>query len=190
MKLSDFDYELPQEAIAREPARPRDTARLLDLTGADMADRRISDLPTILKEGDLLVVNDTRVIPARLSGRRGEAGIGVTLHKHEEGARWRVFAKPARKCRPDDVILFGPGFAARVEGRGEGGEVMIAFIDPATGTPLDAAAVQAGLAAHGSMPLPPYIRRPDGSTAADEKDYQTMFATSAGAVAAPTAGLH
>ncbi len=190
MKLSDFDYELPQEAIAREPARPRDTARLLDLTGADMADRRISDLPTILKEGDLLVVNDTRVIPARLSGRRGEAGIGVTLHKHEEGARWRVFAKPARKCRPDDVILFGPGFAARVEGRGEGGEVMIAFIDPATGTPLDAAAVQAGLAAHGSMPLPPYIRRPDGSTAADEKDYQTMFAASAGAVAAPTAGLH
>ncbi|MEK9962186.1 MAG: tRNA preQ1(34) S-adenosylmethionine ribosyltransferase-isomerase QueA [Rhodobiaceae bacterium] len=190
MKLSDFDYELPQEAIAREPARPRDSARLLDLTGADMADRRISDLPTILKEGDLLVVNDTRVIPARLSGRRGEAGIGVTLHKHEEGARWRVFAKPARKCRPDDVILFGPGFAARVEGRGEGGEVMIAFIDPATGTPLDAAAVQAGLAAHGSMPLPPYIRRPDGSPAADEKEYQTMFAASAGAVAAPTAGLH
>jgi S-adenosylmethionine:tRNA ribosyltransferase-isomerase len=190
MKLSDFDYELPQEAIASEPARPRDSARLLDLAGADMVDRRISDLPTILKEGDLLVVNDTRVIPARLSGRRGEAGIGVTLHKHEDGARWRVFAKPARKCRPDDVILFGPGFAARVEGRGEGGEVMIAFIDPATGTALDPAAVQAGLAAHGSMPLPPYIQRPDGSTEADSEDYQTMFAASEGAVAAPTAGLH
>ena len=190
MKLSDFDYELPQEAIASEPARPRDSARLLDLAGADMVDRRISDLPTILKEGDLLVVNDTRVIPARLSGRRGEAGIGVTLHKHEDGAHWRVFAKPARKCRPDDVILFGPGFAARVEGRGEGGEVMIAFIDPATGTALDPAAVQAGLAAHGSMPLPPYIQRPDGSTEADSEDYQTMFAASEGAVAAPTAGLH
>ena len=190
MKLSDFDYELPQEAIACEPARPRDSARLLDLTDAGMADRLISDLPAILTAGDLLVVNDTKVIPARLTGRRGEAGIAVTLHKHEGGARWRVFAKPARKCRPDDVILFGEAFAARVEGRGDGGEVMIEFIDPVNGSALDAAAVQAGLAAHGSMPLPPYIRRPDGSTAADEKDYQTMFAASAGAVAAPTAGLH
>ena len=105
MKLSDFDYELPQEAIASEPARPRDSARLLDLTGTDMADRRISDLPAILKDGDLLVVNDTRVIPARLSGRRGGAGISITLHRHEGGARWCVFARPARKCRPDDVIL-------------------------------------------------------------------------------------
>ena len=190
MKLSDFDYELPQEAIASEPARPRDSARLLDLTGTDMADRRISDLPAILKDGDLLVVNDTRVIPARLSGRRGGAGISITLHRHEGGARWCVFARPARKCRPDDVILFGPEFAARVEGRGAGGEVRIEFIDPASGTVLDAAAVQAVLAAHGRMPLPPYIRRPDGSTAADEKDYQTIFAASAGAVAAPTAGLH
>jgi len=190
MKLSDFDYELPQEAIASEPARPRDSARLLDLTGTDIADRRISDLPAILKDGDLLVVNDTRVIPARLSGRRGGAGISITLHRHEGGARWCVFARPARKCRPDDVILFGPEFAARVEGRGAGGEVRIEFIDPASGTVLDAAAVQAGLAAHGRMPLPPYIRRPDGSTAADEKDYQTIFAASAGAVAAPTAGLH
>jgi S-adenosylmethionine:tRNA ribosyltransferase-isomerase len=190
MKLSDFDYELPQAAIASAPARPRDSARLLDLAGVQITDRRISDLPVILKNGDLLVVNDTRVIPARLSGRRGEAGIGITLHKHEDGARWRVFAKPARKCRPDDVILFGHGFAARVEGRGDGGEVMIEFIDPATGSALDAAAVQAGLAAHGTMPLPPYIRRPDGGTTADDEDYQTMFAASAGAVAAPTAGLH
>jgi S-adenosylmethionine:tRNA ribosyltransferase-isomerase len=190
MKLSDFDYELPQEAIASEPARPRDAARLLDMSGTGMADRRIGDLPEILTSGDLLVVNDTRVIPARLSGRRGEAGIGITLHKHEGGARWRVFAKPARKCRPDDVIMFGTSFAARVEGRGDGGEVLIEFIDPASGGALDAAAVQAGLAAHGSMPLPPYIRRPDGSTTADDEDYQTMFAASAGAVAAPTAGLH
>ena len=190
MKLSDFDYELPPEAIASQPARPRDSARLLDLTGADMTDRRISDLPAILKAGDLLVVNDTKVIPARLRGRRGEAGIGITLHKHEGAASWRVFAKPARKCRPGDVIHFGEGFAARVGGRGAGGEVMITFIDPATDSALDAAAVQTGLAAHGSMPLPPYIRRPDGSTEADEKDYQTMFAASAGAVAAPTAGLH
>ena len=190
MKLTDFDYDLPQDAIANEPARPRDSARLLDLGEAGIADRRIRDLPEILKGGDLLVVNDTRVIPARLSGRRGEAGIGVTLHKHEKGARWRVFAKPARKCRPGDVITFGDDFAARVDGRGEGGDVAIEFIDPATGGALDAAAVQAGLARHGTMPLPPYIKRPDGAAAADDRDYQTMFAASAGAVAAPTAGLH
>ncbi len=190
MKLTDFDYELPPEAIASEPARPRDSARLLDLTGATMVDRVISDLPGMLSAGDLLIVNDTRVIPARLSGKRGEAGISITLHKHEQGARWCVFAKPARKCRPDDVIMFGPDFAARVQGRGDGGEVVIDFIDPATGNLLDNAAVQAGLAAHGTMPLPPYIRRPDGSTMADDEDYQTMFAAEAGAVAAPTAGLH
>ena len=190
MKLNDFDYELPPECIAVEPARPRDAARLLDLSGDAMADRHIRDLPTLLQAGDLLVVNNTRVIPARLSGRRGEAGISVTLHKHETGAEWLVFAKPAKKCRPDDVILFGDGFAALVIGRGEGGEVRIRFIDPQTGSDLDAAQIEAGLARFGSMPLPPYIRRPDGSTATDAEDYQTMFAAESGAVAAPTAGLH
>lgn len=190
MKLSDFDYELPPEAIAVEPARPRDSARLLDLDGSTIHDRRISDLPSLLRSGDLLVVNNTAVIPARLSGRRGEAGIGITLHKHEGGADWQVFAKPARKCRKDDVILFGTGFAARVRGRGDGGEVGITFIDPDSGVALDTAAIEAGLAAYGSMPLPPYIRRPDGSTEADDEDYQTMFAAVSGAVAAPTAGLH
>ena len=190
MKLSDFDYELPPEAIAAEPARPRDSARLLDLDGGTVNDRWISDLPSLLRAGDLLVVNNTAVIPARLSGRRGAAGIGVTLHKHEGGADWQVFAKPARKCRPDDIILFGPGFAARVRGRGDGGEVGITFIDPDSGISLDSDAIEAGLAMHGSMPLPPYIRRPDGSTEADDEDYQTMFAEVRGAVAAPTAGLH
>ncbi len=190
MKLSDFDYELPPEAIAAEPARPRHAARLLDLDGGAIHDRTVRDLPSVLRAGDLLVVNNTRVIPARLAGRRGEAGIGVTLHKHEGGADWQVFAKPARKCRPDDVIHFGTGFAARVRGRGEGGEVGITFIDPHSSGELDQAAIETGLATHGSMPLPPYIRRPDGSTSADYRDYQTMFAAQAGAVAAPTAGLH
>ena len=97
MKLTDFDYELPPECIAVEPARPRDAARLLDLSGDAMEDRHIRDLPDLLRAGDLLVVNNTRVIPARLSGRRGEAGISVTLHKHETGAEWLVFAKPAKK---------------------------------------------------------------------------------------------
>ena len=190
MKLSDFDYELPPEAIADAPARPRDAARLLDLSGEGMADRWISDLPSLLRSGDLLVVNNTRVIPARLAGRRGEAGIGVTLHKHEDGARWRVFAKPARKCRPGDVIIFGPDFAASVIERGDGGAVLQEFIDPAQGAVLGPEAFQAGLAQYGSMPLPPYIRRSDGSTDLDAEDYQTMFASEAGAVAAPTAGLH
>ena len=190
MKLSDFDYELPPEAIAAEPARPRHAARLLDLEGVSIHDRIVRDLPSLLRAGDVLVVNNTRVIPARLAGRRGEAGIGITLHKHEGGADWQVFAKPARKCRPDDVIHFGDDFAARVRGRGEGGEVGITFIDPNSGDALDPAAIETGLATHGSMPLPPYIRRPDGSTSADDKDYQTMFAAQAGAVAAPTAGLH
>ena len=190
MKLSDFDYHLPPEVIASEPVRPRDSARLLNMTGQSFCDRLISDLPSILAPGDLLVANDTEVIPARLSGRRGEAGISVTLHKHEGGARWRVFAKPARKCRPDDVIHFGEDFAARVEGRGAGGDVGLVFINPQSDAELDKASVQAGLAAHGGMPLPPYIQRPDNATEADVLDYQTMFAEHRGAVAAPTAGLH
>ena len=190
MKLSDFDYALPQTAIATEPANPRDAAKLLDLSVAGMNDRHIRDLPDLLQAGDLLVVNNTEVIPARLFGKRGEAGISVTLHKHETGNVWRVFAKPAKKCRPDDLIVFAPDFAALVRGRGDGGDVELAFINPQDGAALDASAIYAGLAAHGSMPLPPYIARPDGARESDRHDYQTMFACEKGAVAAPTAGLH
>ena len=206
MKLSDFDYELPREAIASAPARPRDAARLLDLGGGDdaMADRFVRDLPKILKKGDLLVVNDTRVIPARLIGRRGEAGISLTLHRHMGGARWRAFAKPARKCREGDIILIGEGFAARVVERGHEGEILVAFVDAAiadssgegageqgeTMEELGEAAVNDGLQRHGIMPLPPYIERPKQGSLADRDDYQTMFASRPGAVAAPTAGLH
>ena len=194
MKLADFDYDLPAEAIATHPANPRDAARLLDLVGERMVDRHVRDLPSLLQAGDLLIVNNTRVIPARLSGRRGEARINITLHKHEktDGAAniWRVFAKPAKKCRPDDIIHFAPDFAARVLGRGAGGDVELAFINPDDGRDLDAAEMDARLATHGSMPLPPYIARPDGATSADADDYQTMFASQKGAVAAPTAGLH
>ena len=190
LKLSDFDYELPPSAIANQPANPRDSARLLDMTGAALADRHIRDLPALLRAGDLLVVNNTQVIPARLSGMRGEARVSITLHKHEGSNVWRAFAKPARKCRPDDVILFAPDFAARVLGRGEGGDVELAFINPGDGSGLELAALHACLALHGSMPLPPYIPRPDGAVAADTDDYQTVFASAKGAVAAPTAGLH
>ena len=189
MKLADFDYDLPAEAIATHPANPRDAARLLDLVGERMVDRHVRDLPSLLRAGDLLIVNNTRVIPARLIGRRGAARINITLHKHEKayGAAniWRVFAKPAKKCRPDDIIHFAPDFVARVLGRGAGGDVELAFINPDDGRDLDAAEMDARLATYGSMPLPPYIARPDGATGADAADYQTMFASQKGAVAAP-----
>ena len=194
MKLADFDYDLPAEAIATHPANPRDDARLLDLVGERMVDRHVRDLPSLLRAGDLLIVNNTRVIPARLIGQRGAARINITLHKHEKADDaaniWRVFAKPAKKCIPDDIIHFAPDFAARVLGRGAGGDVELAFINPDDGRGLDAAEMDARLAKHGSMPLPPYIARPDGATSADADDYQTMFASQKGAVAAPTAGLH
>ena len=142
----------------------------------------------------MLVVNNTEVIPARMTGVRGAAKISVTLHKRETAGGnanvWRVFAKPAKKCRPDDVIVFGDNFAAVVNGRGPGGDVELAFVDPATMQALDEPSILAGLDQYGEMPLPPYIARPDGTTAADEEDYQTMFAATKGAVAAPTAGLH
>jgi len=194
MKLVDFDYDLPPAAIATCPASPRDTARLLDMTREGMVDRQVRDLPFLLREGDLLIVNNTRVIPARLTGRRGDARINVTLHKHarSDGVAniWWVFAKPAKKCRADDIIHFAPGFGARVLGRGPGGDVQLAFINPEDGRNLNAGEMDTAFAAHGSIPLPPYIARPNGATNADSDDYQTMFASQKGAVAAPTAGLH
>lgn len=194
MKLADFDYVLPPEAIAVSPAKPRDSARLLDLQDSVIHDRHIRDLPDLLRSGDVLVVNNTEVIPARMTGKRGAAKISVTLHKRDttdgHANVWRVFAKPAKKCRPDDVILFGDDFAAVVRGRGPGGDVEIAFVDPVGMTALSAPDILARLDRYGEMPLPPYIARPDGSTAADADDYQTMFAAQKGAVAAPTAGLH
>ena len=194
MKLVDFDYNLPPEAIATCPASPRDSARLLDMTREGMVDRQVRDLPFLLSEGDLMIVNNTRVIPARFTGRRGEAQIHVTLHKHERANGvaniWWVFAKPAKKCRTDDIIHFAPDFAARVLGRGPGGDVKLAFINAEDGRSLNAGEMDLALTTYGSMPLPPYIARPNGATNADADDYQTMFASKKGAVAAPTAGLH
>ena len=131
MKLDAFDYSLPAEKIATKPADPRESARLLDLSGVGITDRHISDMPALLRAGDVLIVNNTQVIPARLEGRRGQAKISVTLHKRESDHIWRVFAKPAKKCRIDDVIIFADDFAATVLGRGEGGDVELGFINPA-----------------------------------------------------------
>jgi len=186
MRTADFDFILPPDRIADHPARPRDGARLLTVTAGGLADRVVRDLPGLLRPGDLLVFNDTRVIPARLEGRRGAARVEVTLHKRVAPARWWAFARPAKRLRPGDVVEFAPGFAAAVEAKADGGEVLLGF----SGFADDEAGWFEALRRHGRMPLPPYIRRPDGAEPTDAEDYQTLFAAADGAVAAPTAGLH
>jgi len=180
MLTDDFDFELPRALIAQRPIEPRDAARLLEV-GARLVDRHVRDLPGLLRAGDLLVVNDTRVIPARLTGRRGEARIEVTLHQRRGPADWLAFARPARRLKPGDTIRFAEDLSAEVVEKREAGEVALRFETP----DLDAA-----LESHGVMPLPPYIERPREGIAADRADYQTVYATHRGAVAAPTAGLH
>jgi S-adenosylmethionine:tRNA ribosyltransferase-isomerase len=182
MKVDLFDFDLPARFIADRPAVPRDAARLLEV-GAGLSDHRVGDLPELLRPGDLLVFNDTRVIPARLFGRRGAARIEVTLHKAVDAGSWRAFARPARKLKPGDAVAFDEGLAAEVLAKGEGGEVELAFNRSGT-------ALMESLQRVGRTPLPPYIKRPDGADAQDRADYQTIFAARDGAVAAPTAGLH
>ena len=179
MRVDAFDFDLPREAIATRPVRPRDIARLLDLT-AGLAHRTVSDLSALLRPGDTMVFNDTRVIPARLVGRRGEARVELTLHKRRSAHRWQAFAKPARRLRPGDTIRFADDFSAAVEAR-DGPEVCLAF-------DRSGAALAEALESHGAMPLPPYMRRE--ADARDRHDYQTVYAREDGAVAAPTAGLH
>lgn len=178
--LDQFDFELPSERIAQEPARPRDSARLLDI-GETLADRAVRDLPDLLAPGDLMVLNDTKVIPARLHGKRGDARIEATLNRHLDENRWRVFARPGRRLRPGDEIRFGDDFSARVIEKLPNGEIVLDFqTDDFT----------AALASHGAMPLPPYIDRLPAPTESDFSDYQTVYAEKDGAIAAPTAGLH
>ncbi|MBI1206214.1 MAG: tRNA preQ1(34) S-adenosylmethionine ribosyltransferase-isomerase QueA [Azospirillum sp.] len=183
MDTAAFDFDLPPERIARYPARPRDAARLLTVGAAGLCDRRFRDLPYLLRRGDLLVFNDTRVIPARLFGRRGAAKVEVTLHKQETAGRWRAFARPAKRLHPGDTLDFAAGFSAAVLAKYDGGEVELGF-------PLGGAELIAALRQHGVMPLPPYIPRPHGPEPTDQVDYQTIYAARDGAVAAPTAGLH
>ncbi len=189
MRVDDFDFELPRALIADRPAVPRDAARLLEVRPDGAVDRTIRDLPGLLSPGDLLLFNDTKVIPARLLGRRperlaghrGQAAIEVTLHKSEGPDRWRAFARPAKRLKPADRIDFADGFAAEVAEKGEAGEVTLVF-------DRGGADLLAALERHGSMPLPPYMGR--DADARDRADYQTLFARREGAVAAPTAGLH
>ena len=181
MKTADFDFDLPARLIAQRPAQPRDSARLL-VVGEDMRDAAVADLPAHRGPRAHLVFYDTRVIPARLSGRRGSAGVEVTLHRRQADGAWRAFARPARKLSPGDRIDFAPNLAAEVRAKGDGGEVTLDF-------DMGDAELMRALDAHGAMPLPPYIKRPTADPL-DQADYQTLFARHDGAVAAPTAALH
>ena len=190
MKLSDFDFDLPERLIATRPARPRSSARLLVVSPDALADRIVTDLALLLCPGDRLILNNTRVIPARLTGVRrratgqGEAvaRIEVTLMEPAAAGGWRALAKPLRKVAVGEVMIFGAGLEGRVAGKGEA-DLRLVFN-------LEGAAFDAALAQAGVMPLPPYIAARRAPDRLDNDDYQTVFARHAGAVAAPTASLH
>ncbi len=185
LRTADFDFALPEDLIAQAPARPRDSARMLVVRPGGLEDAGVRDLPGLLRPGDVMVVNDTRVIPARLHARRGAARIEVMLNRSEGGGVWHALVRNARRLRPGDTLVIegAEGCTARVLEAPEGGAVRLDF-GP------DQAALAAALEQAGEVPLPPYIARPDGPRAEDSTDYQTVFAERPGAVAAPTASLH
>ena len=182
MRVDAFDFDLPHERIALRPAAPRDAARLLVVDRAGLHDRGVRDLPSSLRAGDCLVFNDTRVIPAQLEGRRGNARIGATLHKREGPRSWRAFVRNAKRLSDGDIIDFGADVSATASKQSPDGSWLLSFPgnDP----------VELLLERAGTMPLPPYIASKRAVDARDADDYQTMFASRDGAVAAPTASLH
>jgi S-adenosylmethionine:tRNA ribosyltransferase-isomerase len=183
MKLSEFDFPLPRDRIAQEPAEPRDAARLMTLdrrTGA-REHRVFRELPEILRPGDLVVLNDTRVLPARLVGARATGGrVELLLVSRRSGSVWECWIDSSRRPRPDERLEFRGGLSGRVLQRNDAGGWLVDF-----GPGADA-----GIEAAGTAPLPPYIRRPDGPTERDRERYQTVYAREPGSIAAPTAGLH
>ena len=185
MRATDFDFDLPTDLIAHHPARPRDAARLMRVMMDGIEDRGVSELPNLLRDGDVLVVNDTRVIPAQLQARRGAARVGVTLDRPLADGSWQALARNARRLRVGDTLTF------------DGDENLVAAVvsDVVEGCVglrfnLEGPAFGAALQRAGALALPPYIARPHGILAEDAADYQTVFARAEGAVAAPTAGLH
>ncbi len=193
MRVDDFDFHLPECRIALSPASPRDAARLLHVDGPATGDFTVAQLPSLLRRGDLLVLNDTKVIPAQLAGKRaarsssGAVTIDVTLIRRlfgdpDLGARWRAFARPAKRLRLGDRIDFGDGLVGNVENR-DGAEAIFQFN-------INGAEFWEALARVGKPPLPPYIARKRAVTPDDARAYQTVFAAEEGSVAAPTAGLH
>ena len=182
MNVDLFDFDLPPDRIALRPARPRDAARMLLVEGAALSDRRVAELADVLRPGDVLVFNDTRVIPAQLEGRRGDARVGVTLHKRAGLRSWWAFVRNAKRVRDGDLVEFGQGVSATAVERDAAGAIRFDF---AGEEPVELLLERAG-----HMPLPPYIASKRPTDADDAADYQTMFAREAGAVAAPTAALH
>ena len=183
MRVDLFDFSLPPERIAVAPVAPRDAAKLLHVA-PKLTDRVVRDLPPLLNPGDVLVFNDSRVIPARLFAQVGMKQIEILLHQpisDASGTQWRAFARPAKKLSEGMTLAFAADFSATVMGRTDDGQVVLNF-------PYDAPTLFAKLRAHGHIPLPPYIARADA--ASDTQDYQTMYAAHDGSVAAPTAGLH
>lgn len=184
MKVAEFDFALPPERIATRPAVPRECARLLHLPAVGgIADTTIGDLPDRLRPGDLLILNDTKVLPVRLSGRIGDRRVEGNLLTALDDCRWTALVRPARRFRVGDTVDWGDGFSAQVEARGEGGMVTLRF-------DRSGADLMVALDRFGAMPLPPYIARLRPPDAADRRDYQSVFAACPGAVAAPTASLH
>lgn len=182
MRVDTFDFELPSDRIATRPAEPRDAARLLCVDGSGGRTHHVfADLPRLLEPGDILVVNDTRVVPVRMSGLSGGAPVEVTAVNCKGGSLWRVLARPARKLKPGQCVSLPGDLSAAVIGRGANGTVILDV-----GMAREEFLIH--LDCHGAMPLPPYIRR--RADERDHDDYQTIFARDAGAIAAPTAGLH
>jgi S-adenosylmethionine:tRNA ribosyltransferase-isomerase len=182
LRVDLFDFALPPERIALRPAEPKDSARLLRVGWEGLANHLVSHLPSLLRAGDILVFNDTRVIPAQLEGLRGEARIGATLHKREGPRAWRAFVRNAKRVRDGDRIDFGHGVSALAGDKTEDGSILLSFEGD---EPVELLLERAG-----RMPLPPYIAGKREADARDADDYQTMFAREKGAVAAPTAALH
>jgi S-adenosylmethionine:tRNA ribosyltransferase-isomerase len=191
MKLSDFDFDLPEQLIALRPVKPRPASRMLVARGSKIDDCQVHDLAGWLRPGDMLVFNDTKVIPARLFGERERpsndgpsvAKIEVTLIRRDDASHWTALARPAKRLAPGDRITFGRGLTSEVAQKREAGEITLAFDQ--SGADLDSA-----VAAIGVMPLPPYIAQRRAADAQDIQDYQTIFARHLGAIAAPTAALH
>ena len=191
MNVSDFDFELPDSAIALRPAVPRDSARLLCIKGCQLTDYKVADLAQQFRSGDVLVLNDTRVLPAALSAARparehgggGDVSVTINLHKRTAAQKWRAYVKPAKRLKDKDQLIFEGGLRATVFDKQEGGDVGLCF--NRSGETLDAAIEAIGL-----PPLPPYIARQRAVDAQDIADYQTVYAKDNGSVAAPTAGLH
>lgn len=192
LELKEFDFNLPLQLIAQNPLKDKENAKLLTVEQDNLKDLHIRDLPSLLQKGDILVLNDTKVIPARIIGKKNNATVEITLHYKKSYSNWLVFIKNSKRVKEDEVIIFASDFAAKIIAKLEGGVTEIEFFNPLTNSLITENLWQY-LDKNGVMPLPPYIKRNTLNTGQydlDKTNYQTIFAKNEGAVAAPTAGLH